>query len=98
MYSNMNRFPSELRSTPPSPRTPSVTRIPRTERGHTIPVGWNWTDSMSMRSPPAHNAMAWPSPVDSHELDVYIQLLPTLPVASTTALAVNTTNSPEGRQ
>ena len=94
----MNRLPSELRSTPPSPRTPSVTRMPRTDSGQTIPVGWNCTDSMSMRSAPAHRDMACPSPVDSHELEVYIQLLPTPPVAITTALAVNTTNSPDGRQ
>ena len=53
---------------------------------------------MSMRSAPAHSDMAWPSPVDSHELEVYIQLLPTPPVAMTTALAVKTTNSPDGRQ
>ena len=32
----MNRRPSELRSTPPSPRTDSVTRIPATEGGQTI--------------------------------------------------------------
>ena len=75
----MNRLPSELRSTPPSPRTPSVTRMPRTDRGQTIPVGWNCTDSMSMRSAPAHRDMACPSPVDSHELEVYSQLLPTPP-------------------
>jgi hypothetical protein len=42
--------------------------------------------------------MAWPSPVDSHEFEVYIQLLPTPPVASTTALALMTTNLPVGRQ
>src|SRR3974390_3855164 len=94
----MKRLPSELRSTPPSPRTPSVTRMPRTDSGHTIPVGWNWTNSMSMRSAPAHAAMATPSPVDSHEFDVYFQDLPSEPVASTTALAVNTTNSQLGRQ
>ena len=75
-----------------------MTRIPRTDSGQTIPVGWNCTASMSMRSAPAHRDMAWPSPVDSHELEVYIQLLPTPPVAITTALAVNTTNSPDGRQ
>ena len=66
----MKRLPSELRSTPPSPRTPSVTRMPRTDRGQTMPVGWNCTHSMSMRSAPAHRAMAWPSPVDSHEFEV----------------------------
>ena len=94
----MNRLPSELRSTPPSPRTPSVTRMPRTDSGQTMPVGWNWTHSMSIRSAPAHRAMACPSPVDSHEFEVYVQLLPTPPVAMTTALALKTTNSPEGRQ
>ena len=43
----MKRLPSLLRSTPPSPRTPSVTRMPRTLGGHTMPVGWNCTNSMS---------------------------------------------------
>ena len=33
--------PSELVSIPPSPLTPSVTKIPFTEGGHIIPVGWN---------------------------------------------------------
>ena len=75
-YSNMKRLPSELRSTPPSPRTPSVTRRPRTDSGHTMPVGWNCTNSMSITSAPAHSAMAWPSPVDSHELEVYFQDFP----------------------
>ena len=94
----MNRSPSLLRRTPPSPRTPSVTRIPRTDRGQTMPVGWNWTASMSMRSAPDHSAMAWPSPVDSQLLEVYFHDLPTPPLASTTALAVKLTNSPVGRQ
>ena len=31
---------------PPSPRTDSVTRMPFTDGGETIPVGWNWTNSM----------------------------------------------------
>ena len=66
----MKRRPSELRRTPPSPRTPSVTRMPRTDSGHTIPVGWNCTNSMSIMSAPAHAAMACPSPVDSQELEV----------------------------
>ena len=35
------------------PRTPSVTRIPRTLGGHTMPVGWNWTNSMSTSPAPA---------------------------------------------
>ena len=42
----MNRLPSEFFSTPPSPRTPSVTRMPFTLGGQTIPVGWNWMNSM----------------------------------------------------
>ena len=42
----MNRLPSEFFSTPPSPRTPSVTRMPFTLGGQTMPVGWNWTNSM----------------------------------------------------
>src|SRR6266508_3868860 len=77
----MNRRPSALRSTPPSPRTPSVTRIPRTDGGHTMPVGWNCTNSMSIRSAPAHSASAWPSPVYSQELEVIFQALPIPPVA-----------------
>ena len=35
----MNRLPSELRSTPPSPRTDSVTRMPFTDGGQTMPGG-----------------------------------------------------------
>src|ERR1039458_113792 len=93
----MNRSPSELRSTPPSPRTPSVTSSPRTLRGQTIPVGWNCTHSMSISWAPAHRASAWPSPVDSQELEVYFHDLPTPPVASTTAGALKVTNSPFGR-
>src|SRR6266513_1201647 len=63
----MNRSPWEFFRTPPSPRTPSVTRMPRTDGGHTMPVGWNWTNSMSIRSAPDHSARAWPSPVYSQE-------------------------------
>ena len=63
-----------------------------------MPVGWNWMHSMSIRSAPAHKAMAWPSPVDSQLLEVTFQLLPTPPVASTTALARKVTNSPDRRQ
>ncbi len=48
MSLNMKRSPFLLRSTPPSPRTPSVTRMPRTLGGHTMPVGWNCTNSMSI--------------------------------------------------
>jgi hypothetical protein len=41
MSSNMKRRPWLFFSTPPSPRTPSVTRMPRTLGGQTMPVGWN---------------------------------------------------------
>nr|BFE83484.1 hypothetical protein GCM10020093_060850 [Planobispora longispora] len=66
----MKRLPSELRSTPPSPRTDSVTRMPRTDGGQTIPVGWNWMNSMLISFAPASSASAWPSPVYSQELEV----------------------------
>src|SRR5205814_1423245 len=49
MSSNMNRRPSLFRRTPPSPRTPSVTRMPRTLGGQTMPVGWNWMNSMVLQ-------------------------------------------------
>ena len=60
---------------PPSPRTPSVTRMPRTLGGQTMPVGWNCMNSMSISSAPAQSASAWPSPVYSHEFDVIFQRL-----------------------
>ena len=94
----MKRFPWLFLSVPPSPRTPSVTRRPRTLGGQTIPVGWNWTISMSMRSAPASRAIAIPSPVYSHEFDVIFQLFPTPPVARTTARAPKSTNFPDSRQ
>ena len=64
----MKRSPSLLRSTPPSPRTPSVTRIPRTPGGQTMPVGWNCTISQSRSRAPASYASMVPSPVHSQEL------------------------------
>ena len=85
----MNRRPSELRSTPPSPRTDSVTSKPRTDGGQTMPVGWNWTNSILISVAPARRARAWPSPVYSQELDVTFHDLPMPPVASTTAGASN---------
>ena len=94
----MNRLPSEFFSTPPSPRTPSVTRMPFTLGGQTIPVGWNWTNSMLISFAPARRASAWPSPVYSHEFDVTLNDLPMPPVASTTAGASNRTNRPLSRQ
>src|SRR6266508_3285596 len=77
----MKRRPSAFLSVPPSPRTPSVTSIPRTLAGQTIPVGWNCTISMSIRSAPAFSASATASPVPSHELEVIFQHLPMPPVA-----------------
>ena len=94
----MNRLPSELRRTPPSPRTDSVTRIPFTEGGQTMPVGWNWTNSMLTRPAPARRASAWPSPVYSHELLVTLNDLPMPPVARMTAGASNSTKRPVSRQ
>ena len=83
----MKRLPSLLRSTPPSPRTPSVTRMPLTLGGHTMPVGWNCTNSMSSSAAPALYASAWPSAVYSQLLLVTLNARPTPPVASTTAFA-----------
>ena len=94
----MNRLPSEFFSTPPSPRTPSVTRMPFTLGGQTMPVGWNWTNSMLISVAPARSASAWPSPVYSHEFDVTLNDLPMPPVASTTAGASNRMKLPVSRQ
>jgi len=52
---------------------------------------------MSMTSAPAQMAMAWPSPTDSHEFEVYVHDLPMDPVASTKDLPVKSTISPVGR-
>src|SRR6478736_5144230 len=94
----MNRLPSEFFRMPPSPRTDSVTSSPFTEGGHTIPVGWNWTNSMLISVAPVRRASAWPSPVYSHELLVTWYDLPMPPVASTIDGVLNTTNRPLSRQ
>ena len=94
----MNRLPSEFFNTPPSPRTPSVTRMPFTDSGQTMPVGWNWMNSMLIRLEPARSASAWPSPVYSHEFDDTLNDLPIPPVASTTAGASNRMKLPVSRQ
>ena len=94
----MKRLPSEFFSTPPSPRTPSVTRMPFTDSGQTIPVGWNWMNSMLISDDPARSASAWPSPLYSHEFDDTLNDLPMPPVASTTAGASKRTNLPVSRQ
>src|SRR6185436_4800038 len=77
----MNRSPLLFLRMPPSPRTPSVTRMPRTDSGHTMPVGWNCVNSRSISSAPASNASAMPSPVYSQEFDVMLHALPPAPVA-----------------
>ena len=59
----MNRSPFAFLRTPPSPRTASVTSLPRASYGKTAPVGWNWTISISMSSAPARYPIAYPSPV-----------------------------------
>ena len=71
----MNRSPLLFRSVPPSPRTLGDEDAAHAG-GQTIPVGWNWTNSMSMRSAPARSAIAWPSPVYSQEFDVIAYDLP----------------------
>src|SRR5688500_16946219 len=81
-YLNMNRLPLEFLSTPPSQRTDSVTRMPLTEGGQTMPVGWNWRNSMLISVAPARRASAWPSPVYSQEFDVTLYDRPTPPGAS----------------
>ncbi len=71
--------------------------MPLTEGGQTMPVGWNWTNSMLSSVDPARSASPMPSPVHSHELEVTLSDLPMPPVASTTAGALNSTNSPVSR-
>ena len=69
-----------------------------TEGGQTMPVGWNWMNSMLTRVDPARRARACPSPVYSHEFEVTLNDLPMPPVASTTAGALKRTNRPDSRQ
>ena len=88
----------EFFSTPPSPRTDSVTSSPFTEGGQTMPVGWNWTNSMFTSVAPATSASAWPSPEYSHELLVTLYDRPIPPVASTTDGARKLMNLPDSRQ
>ena len=94
----MNRLPSELRSTPPSPRTDSVTSSPATDSGQTMCVGWNCTNSMFSRGAPASRASACPSAVYSQEFEETLKAFPIPPVASTTAGASNSTNRPVSRK
>src|SRR3954464_10828510 len=94
----MNRLPAEFFRMPPSPRTLSVTRMPRTDGGHTMPVGWNCTNSMFTSVAPACIARLCPSPVYSHELEVTLYDFPMPPVASTTDGACQATKRPDSRQ
>src|SRR5207247_1893227 len=94
----MKRSPSLLRSTPPSPRTPSVTRMPRTPAGHTMPVGWNCTISMSRSWAPASYASAVPSPVLSHEFEVTRYILPAPPVPRSSAAQRYRISEPSARR
>ena len=94
----MKRLPSEFFRIPPSPRTDSVTSSPLTDGGQTMPVGWNWTNSMLIRLAPARSASAWPSPVYSQEFDVTLNDLPMPPVARITAGASKSTKRPVSRQ
>ena len=58
----MKRSPFAFRSTPPSPRQPSVIRIPL---GYIV-VGWNCMNSMSFSGRPSRSAIAMPSPVHAY--------------------------------
>src|SRR5674476_1708500 len=84
----MKRLPSELRRSPPSPRTDLVTSRPFTDGGQIMPVGWNWMNSMLTRVAPLRRASASPSPVPSQELLVILKFLPIPPVAMMTAGAM----------
>jgi hypothetical protein len=93
----MKRLPSEFLRTPPSPRTDSVTRMPLTLGGQTMPVGWNCTNSMFSSVAPAFMASACPSPVYSQEFEVTLKDFPIPPVARITAGASKTTRVPSSR-
>ena len=58
----MKRSPSLLIRYPPSPRQPSVMRIPD---GNSV-VGWNCMNSMSFSGSPVRRAIAIPSPVHAY--------------------------------
>ena len=84
----MKRSPSAFRRIPPSPRTASVTSVPADSSGKTMPVGWNWTSSMSRSRQPASAASRIASPVfSSRRDDERRQMRVCPPAASTTASA-----------
>ncbi len=76
-YFSMKRSPSLLRRMPPSPRAPSVSRMPMRQ----MPVGWNWKNSMSSSGSPRRYTAAWPSPVSVCAFDVTLKNLPVPPDA-----------------
>ena len=78
-YFFMKRSPSLLIRNAPSPRQPSVRRIPD---GYSV-VGWNCMNSMSFSGTPACSAIAMPSPVQAYAFVVTRYWRPAPPVAST---------------
>ena len=67
-YRSMKRSPLTLRRIAPSPRAPSVSRMPRPAS----PVGWNWKNSMSSSGRPFRQTMPTPSPVSVCALEVVL--------------------------
>ena len=78
----MNLSPSLFRRIPPSALTASVTKIPLLVFGFTIPVGWNWICSISIKLAPALNAIAYPSPFFWNVFDVTGYNWPAPPLAN----------------
>ena len=92
-YFSMNRSPLAFSSQAPSPRAPSVIRIP-------LPasvVGWYWIISMSISLAPIRYACAIPSPVTISPLVVGLYACPAPPVARIVFLALNTSRWPSRR-
>ena len=89
----MNRSPAAFRRIPPSPRTASVTRVPADSSGKTMPVGWNWTSSMSRSRHPASAASRIASPVFSSRRDDERRQIRVCPPAAST-IASATTSRP----
>ena len=80
----MKRWPFASRSRPPSPRQPSVTRMPAGK----MPVGWNCTASMlPSAATPVSSAIAAPMPSQITALVVTRYTRPAPPVAIAVALA-----------
>jgi hypothetical protein len=90
--------PVEFRSTPPSPRTPLGDQDPAHAVRPDHPGGVELVALHVDEVRPGLQAIATPSPVYSQELEVNSHALPMPPVASTTALALKTTNFPDSRQ